>query len=226
MHYWLDGYNFEFVYLVQQTDKASACRAIVDRNELDDPEELTEATEFLEKGTNFFVSFQKDAEALWDAISAPYSTRDDIGNFVVKDGAEEEDPDAGRVAHLAFVRQGMEDEMEEDKKWVERLQRMAGDNGEEEADDEEHDDESDVHRETARQQGDGDVSSEESEDEWMAEKRVSMEARRAKGRAKAGTKRHQRGASAPVGRDGALPPARKLARKVKKRRSLQDSEDE
>jgi hypothetical protein len=185
MRYWLDGYNFDFVYLVQQTDKANACRLIVNANEVEDAEDLAEAIDFLEKGKTYFASFQHDVKALWNAISAPYSTQDDVGNFVVEDGAEEEDPDAGRMAHLAFMRQGMEDEMEEDKKWVERLQRVAEGNREQEDDDAELQEESDVDYEAARHQYDSDISSEASEDEWMAKRRASMEARRAKGRAQA-----------------------------------------
>jgi hypothetical protein len=220
MQYWLSGSNFEFVQLIENVDKVQTYRLEGADEGLSDSGGLRDGShETLAKGEQFFSSFRHDAKALWNVLSAPYSTQNDVGDFVVDDRAEDNDADEARLAHLEFMRDGMEEEMEEDRKWVARLEELS----------EEKEDEVDSY-EVELSEEDDLGEEESSEDEWLAKKRKSMEARRGKGKEHA-TKRlheHDSGSSSDPFDSGSddRPPPNRSQSKRSKRKSIEDSDDE
>lgn len=227
MDYWLGGCNFEFVHLLENVDKVEVYRLRQAgsgiSNSGDHYDTGTHAT--LVKGEEYVSSFRHDAKALWDVLSAPYSTREDTGEFVVEDGAEDNDADEARLAHLEFMRDGMEEEMEEDRKWVARLEELSEKKGDEaDSDEAEMGDEDDLGEE------------ESSEDEWLAKKRKSIEERRAMGKQRATKRLYEQesdsssdpfdsGEEANSASDE-RPQTNRSQSKSMKRKSIEDSDDE
>jgi hypothetical protein len=225
MEYWLGGCNFEFVHLLENVDKVEMYRFREAGEEISDSGDCDEA-DMLAKGEQYFRSFRHDAEALWDSLSAPYSTRNDVGDFVVEDGAEANDGvDEARLAHLEFMRDSMEDEMEEDRRWVARLEEQS----------EKKEDEMDSYEDEMSEEDDQD-DEESSEDEWLAKKRKSIEARRAKGKERTSKQLHEResgSSSDPFDSEedsnstsDELPQTNRSYSKSMKRKSIEDSDDE
>lgn len=240
MEYWLDGSNHEFVHLLENVDKVETYRleaaddGISDSGDLDDGSGGGE--DILAKGEQYFSSFRNDAKALWDVLSAPYSTVNDTGDFVVADGVEDNGAaDDVRLAHLEFMRDGIEEEMEEDRRWVARLEKLSEKKGDEvdsyeaEKSEEENQDEGESEEENLDE-------GESSEDEWLATKRKSMEARRAKAKEQAAKRlqKQERGSSSDPfdtedetnSADDERPPANRSKAKSTKRKSIQDSDDD
>jgi hypothetical protein len=178
VHYWHQGNNEIFVYLLDLIDQWNEAKNIFDGScveEALDDENLDEFVVLCNEAKSFWSSFSFRGKRLWEVISEPYQkeTKEELDDFIAHgDGEDEEFP--GEAINYRLINKEMDDEEDSEddiiheisKKYVEKVHNL---NLEEDSDDEEEDgDECPLN--SSSDEFDHKYYSEESEpDEWQQE---------------------------------------------------------
>lgn len=162
--YWFEGNNYLFMQLLEHVQRIADYRVLLKDSRFGDDEEAqAEAEEYILPASAFASSFDADASDLWDVIAGPYGKDEEDLEAFLDDGSASEQSESGFAAYRAFEREDELDDMEDDQKYVEQLQKRfsSGQNNDD------TDSESDTGAVDARPQ----LESSESEDDWLSRRR-------------------------------------------------------
>ena len=195
LQYWIYGNNSDFVLLLSLMAHANLCREIVKDSDAlsdDDPDAVDNAEQYLLVSDEFFESFAKDAQSIWNVVTSPFRkiSKEEINDFIADDEYDEqEDSDIEQaeepfLSHQALHMQAELEELERERykderlaeryeNEVKRLRQKDDDSSDQSIDDEESDiasdDDEDLHVSVAD-------SDSLHDDEWQTsilEKRVT-----------------------------------------------------
>ena len=132
LQYWIYGNNSDFVLLLSLMAHANLCREIVKDSDAlsdDDPDAVENAEQYLLASDEFFESFAKDAQSIWNVVTSPFRkiSKEEINDFIADDEYDEqEDSDIEQaeepfLSHQALHMQAELEELERERYKDERL---------------------------------------------------------------------------------------------------------
>jgi hypothetical protein len=169
--YWFGGYNQDFLHLLQLSDAAQQYRQVDSAATA----RAQEAEDYLAPAFEYFDSFRYDAKELWELLSSPFSTANDLDDFVADEDEVGHLGPSPQLVYRDIERQEQEEEFEEDAKIVARYNELERENRAIDSDDEVHED-----AETVDSSGSDDPFDESEEDDieedhWMRAKEKKLE---------------------------------------------------
>jgi len=244
LSYWFGGNNYDFVHLLELVEAAEGVR---DLAQTENPtrsmkEKVKDAKRYVKNAEDFFKSFDRDANALWERITGPYQMDDsaDLDGFIADeendDGDDDDDDRNGEISAMAVYREverkAQEEEMRLDQEKFDRYRQLDEEIGDEADSNGELHDGEDVEAEDDVKYTGLVESSEEDEDEWVTQRSSRKRGRKKQGSAFKKLNSHKKlrrthsDSSESVNFDANnIVSEKKATPSTKRRMAIQDSDD-